>query len=1110
MGRLSISLLGPFRAALGGAPVTEFESDKVRALLAYLAVESGRPHRRQSLAGLLWPEWPEAAARANLRNALAKLRQSIRDHEADPPYLLAAGETIQFNLQSDHWLDVRAFAETIQDPQSDVQALEKALALYRGDFLEGFALEESASFEEWQSLTREHLREQLLRGLARLVALYEGAGEAGLAAERARRWAELSPLDEEAHRAVMRLLARGGQRAAALAQYETCKRTLQAELGVEPAPETTALWEAIRGGEVASARARQARPPNLPGALFPLVGRGQELAGIAERLRDPACRLLTVVGPGGAGKTRLAVEAGLRAAGEWEHGLCYVPLSGVREVEGIVPAIAQGLRLDFLADITVSPKEQVLNYLRGRQVLLLLDSYEHLLEGAGLVAEILAAAPGAKVLATSRAPLGLPGEVLYPLAGLAHSPEPGEGAAAKLFWTAARRAGWEREPTPEDAAAVEGLCRRVGGLPLAVLLAATWMRTLSPAEIAAELAQEAGRSLELLTADWPGVPERERSMRAVFDRSWELLSARERAILAGLSVFRGGFTAHRAEAVTGATLRDLARLVDRSLVMRRESGRYDLQDLTREYAAARLAETPEVEAAARDRHAAHYARALHEWEPLLMTGQETATLREMEAEVGNIRAAWHWAVERGQAEWLRQGTYGLFQFYYRAYRWEEAEGLGGAAVQRLRGLVAERGREPGLLLALAECTKDLCGIAGWLRKEERVHELGRESLELLEEAERAGADVRATKYLFAAVGGVWINERWDEEKLARLREGAEQARAVGDRQEAALGLYRVGMRLLLMQREPEARGPLQESLALYRELGYRNGIQAALLRLVMLARLDGRFGDLEEFADEGEGLLRGHDHLSLLPRRQVSLCAALYVAGRFASAEPLTRACVADAEETALSRLTESLTRLGAIEIHLGRWGEARETLTRALRTWKEGWYRTLQWSPVMRLSLLALAAEDLAEVQRCLEQGQALLSEVKEEPSLWDAVGDIATRWLPWLPQAVLALLAGHPDQAGAPLRTLLRQFTTGESLAVAALYGLARGEPERAVELYAVARRDPFVSGSSWYARVVGERVAAAAAGLPPEAVRAAEERGRKREWAATIKELVDELAT
>ena len=254
MARLVLSLLGPFQATLDGEPLVGFRSDKVRALLAYLAVEADRPHSRDKLAGLLWSEWPDQDARNNLRYALSNLRLVIGDRthaddcEATLPVLLISRQTIQFSGTSDSWVDVTALTTLLETSTPTIQELEEAVALYRGEFLEGFFIADSVPFEEWVLIKREQFRRQLLTVLCRLATTHERRGEYGRALPYAYRQIELEPWQEQAHRQLIRLLALNGQRGAALAQYEVCQRALTEELGVEPAQETTRLYEQIRDG----------------------------------------------------------------------------------------------------------------------------------------------------------------------------------------------------------------------------------------------------------------------------------------------------------------------------------------------------------------------------------------------------------------------------------------------------------------------------------------------------------------------------------------------------------------------------------------------------------------------------------------------------------------------------------------------------------------------------------------------------------------------------------------------------------------------------------------------------------------------------------------------
>lgn len=327
MAHLSLSLVGPFRVTLDGTPCTDFKSSKVRALLAYLAVEADRLHPRETLAGLLWPDWPDRDALSNLRYALSDLRRTIGDRESDPPFLLITHTTLQFNTASDHWLDVAAFNEMVTDP-SAVDRLEQAVDLYRGEFLEGFSVADSAAFEEWVRLSREQLARQVSLALHHLAAAYQERGDYEQAQATAWHRIELEPWDETAHQQLMRALALGGQRSAALAQYETCRRRLAQELGVEPAAETTRLYEQIRNDEFKTFKpllplldSPMQMPPFLakdpPPVERPLfVAREHELAQLNASLDQALTgrgRVVFVTGEAGSGKTALVQEFARRA-----------------------------------------------------------------------------------------------------------------------------------------------------------------------------------------------------------------------------------------------------------------------------------------------------------------------------------------------------------------------------------------------------------------------------------------------------------------------------------------------------------------------------------------------------------------------------------------------------------------------------------------------------------------------------------------------------------------------------------------------------------------------------------------------------------------------------
>jgi predicted ATPase/DNA-binding CsgD family transcriptional regulator len=380
---------------------------------------------------------------------------------------------------------------------------------------------------------------------------------------------------------------------------------------------------------------------NLPGQTTPFIGRAEEVAEIAMLLADPSCRLLTLLGPGGSGKTRLAIEVASQQVDAFPHGVYFVPLAPLGAAESIVPALASILELYF--DASTPPRQQLLDYLSRKHLLLVQDNFEHLLDGADLVAEILESAPGVKILVTSREALSLQEEWVRRVEGLRFPAGNRieyleDFSAIRLFTERARRvrAGFSLATEWES---VVRICQLVQGLPLGIELAAAWLKTMSCELIAAEIAQ----NLDFLASPLRNIPERHRSMRAVFDQSWQLLAAQEQRIFRALAVFRGGFTREAAEQVVGASLAWLTALVDKSLLQWTPERRYDMHELLRQFAEQQL-ETAGESAGIRAAHSTYYMGFLARRDADLKGRRQHQALDEIRVDFENIRSGWHWAV----------------------------------------------------------------------------------------------------------------------------------------------------------------------------------------------------------------------------------------------------------------------------------------------------------------------------------------------------------------------------------------------------------------------------------------------------------------------------------
>lgn len=910
MVRLALSFLGPFQACLDSSPVKGFESDKVRALLAYLVVEAQQPHPRSSLASLLWPEQPQDVALKNLRHVLYKLRQVLGEAESDESsYLLVTTQTAQFNPAADFTLDVTEFSRLVEACRTHKHRrlaacgschlrLESATELYRGEFLAGFSLPDSVEFEEWMLLQREDLHQQATYALVHLAAYLEARGDYAKAAGYARRQIQLEPWNEEAHRHLMRLLWFTNQRTAALAQYQACRRILSEELGIEPSAETDDLYRRIKassaGGPDAQAEGEVVRSRhNLPVQMTPFVGRNQERARIAERLESLDRRLLTLVGPGGIGKSRLALNAAADQLGAFQDGVYFVPMASVEADNLIVSAIAQALSLTFFGK--EDEESQLLRHLADKEMLLVIDNFEHLLKGTGILLKIVERAPHVSLLVTSRERLNSQAESVmdigglpYPLSATGEDPHAisaehaGRYEAVRLFLERAWAKQEDFSLTEATTPAVVQICRIVGGLPLAIELAAVHVDNFTCAEIAEAIQA----NIDFLATDQRDVPTTHSSIRAVFNYSWAMLTEEEKAAFRRLSVFRGGWDNEAAERVADASRTLLGSLASKSLIRRATSTegatiRNDIHEVLRQYADEQLHSIPAEMAATLQRHAEYYLALAEEAEPHMRDADQELWLGRLDQEHANLQAAIRWAVESEHLEiglrlggalwqfWVMHAHYATGRALLSSFDLQRAEhtatwakalfGAGRLALQQGDQVSAQQYLEQSLTLyrelsdgasvrkVIIEQARTYLKLGNYPRAEE----LASEALQMAREA----CDFQVMASALTHLGHIAANHNDYARARELYTECLQLHRSMEDKWGIAWILTNLGNLIHSDGGDSESgRRLVEESLSIRRELGDKWGVAASLTSLGNFAAEAGEYSKSREYITQGLAL----------------------------------------------------------------------------------------------------------------------------------------------------------------------------------------------------------------------------------------------------------------
>jgi predicted ATPase len=644
--------------------------------------------------------------------------------------LLVNRQIVQLNPATQVQIDLHQMDRLLQSTQTHdhliladckqcIHSLEAAAALYRGDFLSDFYLEDSNEFEDWAQANQETYRRKALETLDTLTTIATGQKVYVKARSYAQRQLEIDNLRESAYRQLMEILARSGHRTEALRQYQVCAQILASELDTTPSQQTKDLFEHIQSEDpnlyavkqiliestdpvlagvettdipaelsMQLASPKPHRPNhNLPVQSTPFIGRKTELAELYSLITDPQNRLITIVGPGGIGKTRLSLAVVERLLSysidsrkvSYNNGVYFIDLTPLNQAKQVPLVMADTLQIQMSGSEN-EVKGQLLEFLTDKETLFLLDNFEHLIQAGRLISEILQVAPGVDFLVTSRQRLGLHAEQLYLITGLECPNEitadPMKYDATQLFVSAASRIVPNFKLVDNDLESLKRICQLVGGMPLALELAAGWVELLPLAEIANEIESNLG----FLETDLRDLPERHRSMRAVFQSTWDRLEPIERSLLKKLAVFRGGFTRDAAQQVAAgqiipsSILGLLGGLVSKSLLQVNPSReRYQLHELLRQYALERLALSGKLKTV-RTVHAEYFLGMLHQCEAKIKCGQkQKAALEEIDADFANIQTAWTWALEQDNLEMIDRSMQALF--WYIRIRNRRLEGM---------------------------------------------------------------------------------------------------------------------------------------------------------------------------------------------------------------------------------------------------------------------------------------------------------------------------------------------------------------------------------------------------------------------------------------------------
>ena len=696
MDKLQIQLLGVPHIIIGGTYVTPSHR-KAIALLAYLAMDR-REHSREALATFFFPEFDTSTGLGEIRRLLYSLNTCI-----GKKWIQSTRTTLALPHDVLIELDVEHFNEFMLERKDHKHGLDQVCVqcvpilldtvdLVKGLFMEGYTLTDSPEFDRWQQHKSIHYQDQLDQAVDLLVRYYLYANQLEQALPYARQLLNSDPLREETYYLLMFIEAKANRSSAALHYYENLVRTLQDELGIKPSQKLITLAQTIADKQplkhsdldrqiyIESRKAQR----NLPATTTNFIGRESELDTIVNYLNDNQRRMITIVGPGGVGKSHLSLMAGIKVEDQFADGVFFIPLAPLTNKIDIIPAIAENVGYQFQQDQR-QQHVQLIEYLHNKHMLLIIDNFEHLIAGGAIITELLEQAPYLKILVTSRQRLNQTGETIFSLQGLMVPDsilvEQAERYdAIQLFSYAAQQTQAGFQIQQSNLAAIIDTCQLVQGMPLAIILSASWLTMLTVEEISSEIKN----GIDFLAVEMTDLPQRQRSIRAVFDHSWDLLTELEQSVFQQLAVFRGGFTRHAIQTITDTNLHLLMSLTNKSLIQHDKSTRrYYIHELLRQYAEDRLLVSDDMHNT-HHRHATYYLNYLVTHGAHLKGKQQLDALRLIEEDYDNIKVAWQWSIEHEQLDMVESVIESLMLYYQLNSRVQEGQNIFEATRAKLQ------------------------------------------------------------------------------------------------------------------------------------------------------------------------------------------------------------------------------------------------------------------------------------------------------------------------------------------------------------------------------------------------------------------------------------------